>query len=160
MIMQKKVSFFCIKAVERQTFDYDSQKPHHDSEHMSIHPDPNINRLNVLGEPSASCCYSPITGYFRNGFCHTATTDLGQHTICAQMTAEFLNFSQKVGNVLITPLPEVDFPGLEPGDFWCICVTRWVDAYQAGIAPPIKIQACHQAVLSYVPLDVLMEYAV
>ena len=160
MIMQKKVSFFCIKAVERQSFDYHSQKPLHDLELMSIHPDPNINRLNVLGESMASCCYAPITGYFRNGFCHTATTDLGQHTICAQMTAEFLNFSQKVGNDLITPLPEVDFPGLEPGDFWCICVTRWVDAYQAGIAPPIKIQACHQAVLSYVPLDVLMEYAV
>ncbi len=160
MIMQKKVSFFCIKAVERQSFDYHSQKPLHDLELMSIHPDPNINRLNVLGEPMASCCYAPITGYFRNGFCHTATTDLGQHTMCAQMTAEFLNFSQKVGNDLITPLPEVDFPGLEPGDFWCICVTRWVEAYQAGIAPPIKIQACHQAVLSYVPLDVLMEYAV
>jgi len=160
MIMQKKVSFFCIKAVERQSFDYHSQKPLHDLELMSIHPDPNINRLNVLGEPMASCCYAPITGYFRNGFCHTATTDLGQHTMCVQMTAEFLNFSQKVGNDLITPLPEVDFPGLEPGDFWCICVTRWVEAYQAGIAPPIKIQACHQAVLSYVPLDVLMEYAV
>ena len=160
MIMQKKVSFFCIKAVERQSFDYHSQKPLHDLELMSIHPDPNINRLNVLGESMASCCYAPITGYFRNGFCHTATTDLGQHTMCAQMTAEFLNFSQKVGNDLITPLPEVDFPGLEPGDFWCICVTRWVEAYQAGIAPPIKIQACHQAVLSYVPLDVLMEYAV
>lgn len=160
MIMQKKVSFFCIKAVERQSFDYHSQKPLHDLELMSIHPDPNINRLNVLGESMASCCYAPITGYFRNGFCHTATTDLGQHTMCVQMTAEFLNFSQKVGNDLITPLPEVDFPGLEPGDFWCICVTRWVEAYQAGIAPPIKIQACHQAVLSYVPLDVLMEYAV
>ncbi len=160
MIMQKKVSFFCIKAVERQSFDYHSQKPLHDLELMSIHPDPNINRLNVLGEPMASCCYAPITGYFRNGFCHTATTDLGQHTMCVQMTAEFLNFSQKVGNDLITPLPEVDFPGLEPGDFWCVCVTRWVEAYQAGIAPPIKIQACHQAVLSYVPLDVLMEYAV
>ena len=158
--MQKKVSFFCIKAVERQSFDYHSQKPLHDLELMSIHPDPNINRLNVLGESMASCCYAPITGYFRNGFCHTATTDLGQHTMCVQMTAEFLNFSQKVGNDLITPLPEVDFPGLEPGDFWCICVTRWVEAYQAGIAPPIKIQACHQAVLSYVPLDVLMEYAV
>lgn len=127
---------------------------------MSIHPDPKINRLNVLGESLASCCYAPITGYFRNGFCHTATTDLGQHTMCVLMTAEFLNYSQKVGNDLITPLPEIDFHGLEPGDFWCICVTRWVEAYQAGIAPPIKIHACHQAVLSYVPIDVLMDYAV
>ena len=160
MIVQKKVSFFCRKAAERQSFDYDRQKPHHDLELMSIHPDPNINRLNVLGESLASCCYAPITGYFRNGFCHTATTDLGQHTLCAEMTAEFLNFSLKVGNDLITPLPEVDFPGLAPGDFWCICVTRWVDAYQAGVAPPIKLQACHQAVLSYVPLNILMEYAI
>ena len=105
---------------------------------MSIHPDPNLNRLNVLGEPLSSCCFDPITGYFRNGFCHTATTDLGQHTVCAQMTSEFLNFSQKVGNDLITPLPELDFPGLQPGDFWCICVTRWVEAYEAGQAPPIS----------------------
>ena len=127
---------------------------------MSIHPDPNLNRLNVLGEPLASCCYSPITGYFRNGFCHTAPSDLGQHTICVEMTSEFLNFSQRVGNDLITPVPEVDFPGLQPGDFWCTCVTRWVEAYQAGFAPPVKVQACHQAVLSYVPLNVLMEYAV
>ncbi|EMU8657467.1 TPA: DUF2237 family protein, partial [Acinetobacter baumannii] len=69
-------------------------------------------------------------------------------------------FSQKVGNDLITPLPEAGFPGLQPGDFWCICVTRWVEAYQAGQAPPVKLHACHQAVLSYVPLDVLMEFAV
>ena len=141
-------------------FCYDRSKPSQDSELMSIHPDPSINRLNVLGEALSSCCFSPITGYFRNGFCHTATTDLGQHTVCAQMTSEFLNFSQKVGNDLITPLPEIDFPGLEPGDFWCLCVTRWVEAYQAGMAPPVKLQACHQAVLNYVPLDVLMEYAV
>lgn len=127
---------------------------------MSIHPDPNLNRLNVLGEPLSSCCFDPITGYFRNGFCHTATTDLGQHTVCAQMTSEFLNFSQKVGNDLITPLPELDFPGLQPGDFWCLCVTRWVEAYEAGQAPPIKLQACHKAVLSYVPLSILEEYAV
>ncbi len=130
------------------------------TKYMSIHPDPKINRLNVLGEPLASCCFDPITGYFRNGFCHTAVSDLGQHTVCAEMTSEFLSYSQKVGNDLTTPLPEVDFPGVKPGDFWCICVTRWVEAYQAGFAPPIKLQACHQSVLSYVPLDVLMEYAV
>ena len=127
---------------------------------MSIHPKPELNRLNVLGEPLASCCFDPITRYFRNVFCHAAPTDLGQHTVCAQMTSEFLNFSQKAGNDLITPLPEIDFPGLAPGDFWCICVKRWVEAYQAGVAPPVKIQACHQTVLSYVPLDVLMDFAV
>jgi len=80
--------------------------------------------------------------------------------MCAQMTSDFLNFSQKVGNDLITPLPEVGFPGLKPGDFWCICVTRWVEAYEAGHAPPIKLNACHNAVLHYVPLNILVEYAV
>lgn len=127
---------------------------------MSIHPEPEINRLNVFGEPLASCCFDPLTGYYRNGFCHTAPSDVGQHTLCAQMTSEFLNFSQSVGNDLITPLPEMGFPGLKPGDFWCICVTRWVQANDAGKAPPVKIHACHQAVLAYVPLKVLMEYAI
>lgn len=126
---------------------------------MSIHPEPNINRFNVFGQPLASCCYSPITGYFRNGFCHISPIDSGQHTVCAQMTSEFLNYSQQTGNDLITPIPEIDFIGLQPYDFWCICVTRWVDAYQAGKAPPLKLEACHQSVLSYVSLDVLMEYA-
>lgn len=127
---------------------------------MSIYPDPKINRLNVLGEPLSSCCFDPITGYFRNGFCHTAPADLGQHTACALMTSEFLNFSQKIGNDLITPLPEIDFPGLKPGDFWCICIARWVEAYESGVAPQLKLSACHQAMLSYVPYDILMEYAV
>ncbi|WP_445115613.1 DUF2237 family protein [Acinetobacter sp. WZC-1] len=127
---------------------------------MSIHPDPQINRLNVLGEPLASCCYDPITGYFRDGFCHTSPIDAGQHTVCAQMTSEFLSYSQKTGNDLITPLPELGFPGLKPGDYWCICVTRWVEALQADMAPPLKIRSCHQAVLAYVPLDVLLEYSI
>lgn len=127
---------------------------------MSIHPDPKINGLNVLGQPLASCCFDPISGYFRNGFCHTAATDLGQHTVCAEMSADFLNFSQKIGNDLITPLPELGFPGLKPGDLWCICVTRWVEAYQANQAPRIKVSACHQAMLSYVPLNILMEYSI
>ena len=127
---------------------------------MSIHPNPELNRFNVFGEPLASCCFDPITGYFRNGFCHTATTDLGQHTMCAQMSAAFLNFSKKMGNDLSTPVPEMGFVGLKPGDFWCICVTRWVEAYQAGAAPLVKFQACHQAVLSYVPLHILKEYAI
>ncbi|AOA58014.1 DUF2237 family protein [Acinetobacter larvae] len=127
---------------------------------MSIHPDPLINRLNVLGEPLASCCFDPITGYFRNGFCHTDNQDIGLHTVCAEMSAEFLSFSQKIGNDLISPLPELGFPGLQPGDFWCICVTRWVEAYEANMAPRIKLSACHQATLAYVPLDVLMDYAI
>ena len=127
---------------------------------MSFHPDPKINGLNVFGEPLASCCFLPITGYFRNGFCHTAPSDLGQHTVCAEMTSEFLSYSLNAGNDLTTPLPEHGFPGLQPGDFWCLCVIRWVQAYQDGHAPRVKAEACHQAVLSYVPLDVLMEYAI
>ena len=127
---------------------------------MSIHPNPELNRFNVFGEPLASCCFDPITGYFRNGFCHTASSDLGQHTMCAQMTEAFLNFSKDRGNDLSTPVSEVGFVGLKPGDFWCMCVTRWVEAYQAGAAPLVKLQACHQAVLSYVPLHILMEYAI
>ena len=127
---------------------------------MSIHPNPELNRFNVFGEPLASCCFDPLTGYFRNGFCHTASSDLGQHTMCAQMTEAFLNFSKNRGNDLSTPVPEVGFVGLKPGDFWCMCVTRWIEAYQAGAAPLVKLQACHEAVLSYVPLHILMEYAI
>ncbi len=127
---------------------------------MSMHPDPRLNRLNVFGEPMSSCCFDPITGYFRNGFCHTAASDLGQHTMCVQMTTEFLTFSKRMGNDLSQAVPEANFPGLIAGDYWCICISRWIEAYQANQAPPIKLQACHQAVLSYVPIDVLMEYAV
>lgn len=127
---------------------------------MSIHPNPKINRFNVFGEPLASCCFDPITGYFRNGFCHTSPADLGQHTACVLTDADFLNFSQSVGNDLITPLPEMGFSGLQPGDYWCICVSRWVQAYEAGFAPQLKLNACHQSMLSYVPMDILLEYAV
>lgn len=127
---------------------------------MNIHPDPHINRFNVFGEPLASCCFDPITGYFRNGFCHITPQDAGLHTVCAQMTAEFLNFSQKVGNDLITPLPEIGFKGLQPNDFWCLCMMRWIEALDARCAPPLKLNACHQALLSYVPLEILLEYAI
>lgn len=127
---------------------------------MSIHPDPNLNRLNIFGEPLASCCFDPITGYFRNGFCHISLEDQGTHTVCALMTAEFLNFSQKIGNDLITPLPEIGFVGLKPGDYWCICMMRWIQALEAGMAPKLKLQACHQSLLQYVPFDILVEYSV
>lgn len=127
---------------------------------MSYHPDPEINRLNVLGKPLASCCFDPITGYYRDGFCHTGYSDYGLHTVCAQMTVDFLEFSQQAGNDLSTPLPEVGFPGLKPGDFWCICVTRWIEAHQHLVAPPIKLHACHQSVLHFVELKTLMEYAI
>lgn len=127
---------------------------------MSIQPDPSINQKNVLGTHLASCCFSPITGYYRNGFCHTGITDIGQHTACVQMTSEFLNFSQKVGNDLITPLPEMNFPGLKPGDFWCVCASRWVDAYHAGIVAPLKLEACHEALLEFIDLETLLAVGV
>jgi uncharacterized protein (DUF2237 family) len=129
------------------------------SKTMSFHPDPEINRLNVLGEPLASCCFDPITGYYRDGFCHTGYEDMGLHTVCAQMTDDFLDFSKRTGNDLSTPRPELHFTGLKAGDFWCICVTRWVDAYQQHAAPLIKIQSCHQSVLQFVDLNILLEYA-
>src|SRR5699024_12346468 len=111
------------------------------------HLDPVINGINVLGGELASCCFDPITGYYRNGFCHTGNHDVGQHTVCVKMTSEFLNFSSSRGNDLITPLPEYNFPGLKPGDFWCICALRWVEALDYDVAPPIKLTACHESLL-------------
>ena len=127
---------------------------------MSLHPVPTDNIRNVLGERLASCCFDPLTGYYRDGFCHTGPHDLGQHTVCVQMTAEFLNFSQSVGNDLITPLPQFGFAGLQPDDFWCICVTRWKQALDAGFAAPIKLASCHEAALDYVTLDELRRHAI
>jgi uncharacterized protein (DUF2237 family) len=127
---------------------------------MSFHPDPEINRLNVFGEALASCCFDPITGYYRDGFCHTGYEDYGLHTVCAQMTVDFLQFSQRLGNDLMTPMPEVGFPGLKAGDYWCICISRWIEAFQQDVAPPVKLKACHQSILQFIDLDTLMEYAV
>lgn len=97
----------------------------------SLHPDPAINQTNVLGGALASCCFAPLTGFYRNGFCHTGPQDIGLHTVCAKMTREFLEFSVAKGNDLVTPLPEVGFPGLQPNDYWCVCVRyvglkRWM----------------------------------
>lgn len=127
--------------------------------HLNPQPNPNDNQHNVLGGELASCCFAPLTGYFRDGFCHTSQHDQGQHTVCAQMTAEFLQFSADRGNDLITPLPEYDFVGLMPGDFWCICALRWVEALDYGIAPPLKLEACHHSLLQLVDLDTLKMYA-
>lgn len=124
------------------------------------HPNPAINGINVLGGELASCCFDPITGYYRNGFCHTGNHDVGQHTVCVKMTSEFLNFSSSRGNDLITPLPEYNFPGLKPGDFWCICALRWVEALDYDVAPPIKLTACHESLLALVDMDTLKRYAI
>lgn len=109
--------------------------------------------LNVLGEPLQACSYDPLTGYFRDGCCNTDAHDHGTHVVCARMTAEFLAFSAERGNDLITPRPEWRFPGLKPGDRWCLCATRWKEAFEAGVAPPVLLAATHSKVLEYVGLE-------
>lgn len=126
----------------------------------SLHPDPAINQTNVLGGALASCCFAPLTGFYRNGFCHTGPQDVGLHTVCAKMTREFLEFSVAKGNDLVTPLPEVGFPGLQPNDYWCVCALRWVEALDAGVAPPLKLEACHESLLDLVDLDTLRKYSI
>ena len=127
---------------------------------MSNYPNPQINQANVLGTALASCCFSPLTGFYRNGFCHTGSQDIGLHTVCAKMTREFLEFSVAKGNDLVTPLPEVGFPGLQPNDYWCVCALRWIEALDAGVAPPIKLEACHDSLLELVDLAILKQYAI
>ena len=115
---------------------------------------------NVLGGSLIVCSADPITGAFRNGKCDTCADDRGMHTICVQVTAEFLEFSREQGNDLSTPVPEYSFPGLKPGDYWCLCLSRWIEAYQVGMAPRVKLEATHASVLEFVELACLREYAV
>lgn len=113
---------------------------------------------NVLGTPLKTCSTSPLTGFFRNGCCDTGADDYGIHVVCAQMTPEFLSFSAERGNDLSTPNPW--FPGLRPGDRWCLCASRWKEAFEAGMAPPVILEATHIAALEFVDLDDLKRYAV
>ena len=115
--------------------------------------------LNVLGEELISCSESPMTGYFRNGKCDTCADDVGMHTICVQVTDEFLDFSREKGNDLITPMPDYNFPGLVEGDFWCLCLQRWIEAYKEGLAPRVKLEATHLSVMEFVDIEVLQEFA-
>jgi uncharacterized protein (DUF2237 family) len=115
---------------------------------------------NVLGGELQSCSLDPVTGFFRNGCCETGPHDVGLHTVCAVMTAEFLAYSQSVGNDLSTPVPEYAFPGLKPGDRWCLCAPRWKEALDAGAAPKIVLEATHEETLAIVPLGVLKDHAV
>ena len=117
------------------------------------------NELNVLGTELEVCCLDPITGFRRDGFCSTGPEDIGSHTVCAQVTEAFLEFSQSVGNDLSTPRPEYGFPGLKPGDKWCLCASRWLQAHQAGCAPAIHMRATHERALQIVDLTTLKEYA-
>lgn len=115
--------------------------------------------INVLGEPLEACSTDPVTGFFRDGSCNTCAADTGSHTVCAILTAEFLAYSKYVGNDLSTPRPEFRFPGLKPGDKWCICATRFLQAAEEGAAPSIRLAATHRAVLDIVPIEVLMDHA-
>lgn len=111
--------------------------------------------LNILGTPLKACCYAPKTGFYRDGMCRTDQHDHGRHIICAEITNDFLEFTLTRGNDLITPRPEFDFPGLKEGDRWCLCALRWMEAHEAGVAPPVLLASCHEKALEYVPLDVL-----
>lgn len=115
---------------------------------------------NVLGQRLELCCSAPRTGFYRDGFCNTGPQDFGSHIVCAQVTEEFLAYTKKLGNDLSTPVPAYQFPGLKPGDRWCLCASRWQEAISAGVAPPIVLAATHEKALETIPLEVLQEYAI
>ncbi len=116
--------------------------------------------LNVLGTPLVACSYDPLTGYFRDGCCHTDASDHGTHVVCAKVTQAFLDFSKLRGNDLSTPRPEFRFPGLQPGDRWCVVAMRWLQAHDDGVAPPVVLAATNERALTIVDLEVLRAYAV
>ncbi|MGA0867536.1 MAG: DUF2237 family protein [Planctomycetota bacterium] len=115
---------------------------------------------NVLGTPLQVCGLEPATGFFRTGCCETGPDDLGRHVVCAVMTQPFLDHTVARGNDLVTPRPEWGFPGLRPGDRWCLCASRWLEADEAGVAPPVVLEATHEAALEIVPLDRLRAHSV
>jgi uncharacterized protein len=125
---------------------------------MSQRQDPEAR--NVLGGELAPCSQRPLTGYYRNACCETGPEDFGLHTVCAVMTSEFLAFSKSVGNDLSTPQPLLGFPGLRPGDRWCLCAPRWKEALDAGVAPPVVLEATHEETLAITPLGILKDHAV
>ncbi|MGB3308536.1 MAG: DUF2237 domain-containing protein [Nodosilinea sp.] len=114
---------------------------------------------NVLGTSLASCCTSPMTGFYRDGCCNTGAGDMGVHVVCAQMTPEFLAFTKAQGNDLSTPVPAFAFPGLKPGDRWCLCAPRWQEALDAGVAPPVMLDATHATAIEHVSLSDLKNHA-
>lgn len=114
---------------------------------------------NVFGNPLKPCSTQPLTGYYRDGSCNTGSHDLGTHTVCAVMTEEFLRFSFDRGNDLITPIPQYMFPGLGPGDYWCLCALRWKEAFEAGAAPPVILEATNEKTLELIAFDDLLKFA-
>jgi uncharacterized protein (DUF2237 family) len=115
---------------------------------------------NVLGGPLGVCSEAPVTGFFRTGCCDTGPQDVGRHTVCIVASEAFLAFSKARGNDLSTPMPEYDFPGVQPGQRWCLCAARWVEAYHAGMAPQVVLNATNEATLDLIPLEALKRYAV
>ena len=116
-------------------------------------------QLNVLGDPLEMCGTEPMTGFFRDGYTTTSSQDVGSHTVCAIVTAEFLEHQQAVGNDLSTPMPQYGFPGLQPGDRWAVCAGRWLQSFDAGVAAPVLLRATNEAALDHVPLEALQECA-
>ena len=116
--------------------------------------------INVYGKELETCCDNPKTGFFRNGMCDTCSEDRGVHTVCILATEEFLDFSKSVGNDLSTPNPEFNFPGVKPGNRWCLCAMRWKEAYDQGKAPPVFLESTHEATLKLVDFNILQQYAV
>lgn len=114
---------------------------------------------NVFGEPLETCSDDPVTGFYRNGCCDSGEDDRGDHMVCVIMTSEFLDFSKSKGNDLSTPIPQYNFPGLKPGDRWCLCAPRWREAYEAGMAPDVVLEATNELTLNIVSMEMLLEYA-
>lgn len=120
---------------------------------------PKANARNVLGGPLQPCSMDPLTGFFRDGCCNTSEDDRGSHTLCVQVTEQFLSYTKAMGNDLITPNPRFLFPGLKAGDRWCVCAMRWKEAMDDGVAPPVVLESCHESALRFVTLDQLQRYA-
>lgn len=116
--------------------------------------------VNVFGEELEPCSDEPPTGFFRDGCCNTSDQDIGSHTVCVELTREFLEFSRFRGNDLSTPRPQVDFPGLVPGNRWCLCAARWLEAHEQGMAPRVYLRRTHRKALDIIPLEILRRYAI
>lgn len=124
-----------------------------------VEPEKDVAR-NVLGQPLQMCGSEPMTGFYRDGCCNTGPDDRGVHTVCAIVTEEFLATSKRLGNDLSTPAPHFGFPGLTPGDCWCVCAGRWLECYEAGAACPVKLEATHENTLRVVPFEILLQHAI
>ncbi len=116
--------------------------------------------INVFGEVLQPCSVDPVTGFYRDGCCNTCVEDRGSHTVCVEVTKEFLEYSRFAGNDLSTPMPDYNFPGLKPGNRWCLCASRWLEAYNKGMAPKVYLSGTHKSALDIVPIELLKQFAV